>query len=177
MSGRFALVIGNSSYAHAPELLNPCIDAQAFGEKLKTLGFSVTTDTDLVNNQMEDILVRFYRDIRVAAAVECIRGDAGQKQARQDKVKKIFADNNHPLAIPTGDKYSISIQTINRFSKSAGTTFRAGIESITNALAAVFLMHIGDAPGDTGTIRKCSDVRSSNHYRSESGSVVCNAVS
>jgi Caspase domain/TIR domain len=68
MTGRIALVIGNSAYEHAPELFNPSKDARAMAESLIALDFSVNLHVDLTNNKMEDAIRKFGGDIREADA-------------------------------------------------------------------------------------------------------------
>jgi hypothetical protein len=54
-----ALVIGNSTYENVDALKNPTNDAEDVSDKLKYLGFSVTTLTNATREQMEEALVQF----------------------------------------------------------------------------------------------------------------------
>lgn len=65
MAGRRALVIGNADYVEPRnKLSNPCNDAAAIGEKLRGLHFDVTIHTDLICDEMENVLYRFEEGIR-----------------------------------------------------------------------------------------------------------------
>ena len=55
---RIALVIGNSSYKNAP-LDNPVNDANDVADKLKKLGFTVITRTNLTSKQIGSTLREF----------------------------------------------------------------------------------------------------------------------
>ena len=57
---RVALVVGNSVYEHAPELLNPTNDATAISEVLENLGFDVIPAFDQTGNAMRNTLREFY---------------------------------------------------------------------------------------------------------------------
>ncbi len=58
---RYALVIGNSAYQHAPVLPNPQNDARAMSEALESVGFEVLVGIDLTKAGMVDIVRRFSR--------------------------------------------------------------------------------------------------------------------
>ncbi len=58
---RVALVIGNSAYRKVPQLPNPVRDAKALAEKLRGLGFAVTTKTDLDYDGMRKAFRAFSR--------------------------------------------------------------------------------------------------------------------
>jgi tetratricopeptide (TPR) repeat protein len=58
---RVALVIGNGDYAAAPKLANPPNDAKDVGAKLASLGFTVTTLTDLDEKAMSRAIDEFGR--------------------------------------------------------------------------------------------------------------------
>jgi hypothetical protein len=57
--GRFALVIGNSAYAHVSRLNNPSNDAQDMANELKRLGFAVDLLLNADYPAMEKAVVRF----------------------------------------------------------------------------------------------------------------------
>lgn len=59
--GRVALVIGNSSYKHAPILKNPVADARLLADQLKLLGFDVLLHVDLDGAAMRRA-IRIYSD-------------------------------------------------------------------------------------------------------------------
>ena len=59
---RVALVIGNSSYSHAP-LQNPLNDAQDMGQLLKSFDFKVTHREDLDKKGMERAIYNFTRKL------------------------------------------------------------------------------------------------------------------
>ena len=61
---RVALVIGNSGYAHAPYLPNPSNDARAISAVLSEAGYDVTSEGDLSNLWMLEVL----RDFAAKAA-------------------------------------------------------------------------------------------------------------
>jgi TPR repeat protein len=63
---RIALVIGNSSYAHGGRLANPVNDAAMIAKVLTSIGFKVTTRTDLGREGMTQALEAFARDSRDA---------------------------------------------------------------------------------------------------------------
>ena len=54
-----AFVIGNSTYLHVDALKNPTNDAEDISDKLSSLGFSVTTLTNVTTQQMEEGLMQF----------------------------------------------------------------------------------------------------------------------
>lgn len=56
-----ALVFGNGAYAGSARLDNPLNDARAISEKLRSMGFSVTTVTDARRGQMLEALAQFQR--------------------------------------------------------------------------------------------------------------------
>lgn len=58
---RFALVIGNSKYAHAP-LVNPANDARSIAQSLRDSGFTVTEVIDQNRDQMKSA-VRAFGDL------------------------------------------------------------------------------------------------------------------
>ncbi len=56
---RIALVVGNSNYEHADALPNPKNDADAIGDALEKVGFTVTTHIDLDQRDMQAALRDF----------------------------------------------------------------------------------------------------------------------
>jgi hypothetical protein len=60
---RVALVIGNSGYEHAGELVNPRNDAADVAAALEKVGFLVITGIDLDKPAMESAIRRFAREI------------------------------------------------------------------------------------------------------------------
>ncbi len=63
---RVALVIGNSEYAHVPELANPSNDAADMAEKLKSLGFDVVDGRNLDFQAMRRIIRNFIGSLKDA---------------------------------------------------------------------------------------------------------------
>lgn len=61
-----ALVVGNSSYSHAPPLVNPRNDAEDMAALLRRLGFQVIAGLDLDKAAMEDRVRAFSRQARAA---------------------------------------------------------------------------------------------------------------
>lgn len=59
---RHALIIGNSSYDYSP-LKNPANDASDIASTLETLGFKVILKTDVDQEQMEDAIADFGREL------------------------------------------------------------------------------------------------------------------
>ena len=59
---RHALIIGNSEYDYSP-LKNPVNDAKDIAGMLETLGFDVILKTDVDQEQMEDAIADFGRDL------------------------------------------------------------------------------------------------------------------
>jgi len=59
---RHALIIGNSGYDYSP-LKNPVNDAKDIAGMLKSLGFDVILKTDVDQEQMEDAIADFGRDL------------------------------------------------------------------------------------------------------------------
>jgi uncharacterized caspase-like protein len=57
--GRYALVIGNSSYAHAEPLPNSARDAAAMAETLEALGFTVFKGVDLTGKRFAGLIDEF----------------------------------------------------------------------------------------------------------------------
>jgi tetratricopeptide (TPR) repeat protein len=60
---RVALVIGNSAYSRFPAIPNPRNDAEDIGRTLKGLGFEVLLGIDLNRADMEEMLIRFARNL------------------------------------------------------------------------------------------------------------------
>ena len=60
---RVALVIGNSAYSRFPAIPNPRNDAEDIGRMLKGLGFDVLLGIDLNRADMEEMLIRFARNL------------------------------------------------------------------------------------------------------------------
>ena len=56
-----ALVIGNAAYAGSMRLLNPVNDATAISQKLRSLGFTVTTVTDMNRQRLVQAMTQFRR--------------------------------------------------------------------------------------------------------------------
>jgi Putative peptidoglycan binding domain/Caspase domain len=54
---RFALVLGESTYAKLPQLPGCSVSAQVIGERLRALGFAVTEQTDESNGAMSAALI------------------------------------------------------------------------------------------------------------------------
>jgi Putative peptidoglycan binding domain/Caspase domain len=54
---RFALVLGESTYAKLPPLQGCSVSAQVIGERLRALGFTVTEQTDASNGAMSAALI------------------------------------------------------------------------------------------------------------------------
>ena len=65
---RVALIIGNSTYQHAPTLANPGNDAGDMAAKLRTLGFEVVDGIDLRKRDMEK-RIRAFADLLAGADV------------------------------------------------------------------------------------------------------------
>jgi len=65
---RFALVLGESTYAKLPQLAGCSVSAQVIGERLRALGFEVTEQTDASNGAMSAALIDLAG--QVAAAPE-----------------------------------------------------------------------------------------------------------
>ena len=65
---RYALVIGNASYANAP-LANPLNDAQDIAQKLKLLNFEVDMYLDIGKNNLPKVIAKFYNRINDRDAV------------------------------------------------------------------------------------------------------------
>ncbi len=65
---RVALVIGNSAYAHVPQLTNPANDATDIAAELKKLGFEVIAGTDADKRSMKNALRQFVERRRGAEA-------------------------------------------------------------------------------------------------------------
>lgn len=68
---RYALVIGNASYATAP-LANPLNDAQDISEKLKQLNFEVDLYLDIEKNNIANVITSFYGKIDNRDAVSVL---------------------------------------------------------------------------------------------------------
>ncbi|PDQ22023.1 hypothetical protein CN311_06300 [Mesorhizobium sanjuanii] len=63
-AGRFALVIGNSDYQHAPSLPNGKKDAAAIARALQNLGFGVSLILNVSHEAMREAIERFSRGLR-----------------------------------------------------------------------------------------------------------------
>jgi formylglycine-generating enzyme required for sulfatase activity len=63
---KVALVIGNSAYKNTQALLNPENDANDTAAAFRRLGFATTLGTNLDKAGMEDLLIRFSREIKTA---------------------------------------------------------------------------------------------------------------
>ncbi|TIT03985.1 MAG: caspase family protein [Mesorhizobium sp.] len=63
-AGRFALVVGNSDYEHAPSLPNGRNDAAAISGALQNLGFGVSLTLDVSHDAMRKAIQQFSRSLR-----------------------------------------------------------------------------------------------------------------
>ncbi len=63
---RVALVIGNSTYRYAPEILNPANDSQDAANALRKLGFEVIEGQDLDYQSIRDAVRKFSDEIKDA---------------------------------------------------------------------------------------------------------------
>jgi len=63
---RVALVVGNSTYVHAPWLANPANDARLMAETLSRLGFAVTLETDVTQAALRRALASFTDAVAAA---------------------------------------------------------------------------------------------------------------
>jgi hypothetical protein len=61
---RYALVIGNAKYKHAPALGNPVNDAKAVTDKLRSLGFDVHEGEDLTFPEIGEMVDRFQEKLK-----------------------------------------------------------------------------------------------------------------
>jgi uncharacterized caspase-like protein len=66
---RFALVIGNGAYVHAPKLATAANDANALAATLGRIGFDVTVATDLETGRMHQALQQFAAKLGGAKVV------------------------------------------------------------------------------------------------------------
>lgn len=66
---RVALVIGNSAYKNASELLNPANDATDMAQTLKDLGFEVISGTNQTKAQMQNLIRQFGNRLADTKAV------------------------------------------------------------------------------------------------------------
>jgi hypothetical protein len=64
--GKFAMVIGNSSYEGSARLKNPINDARLIAEDLKSLQFNVRVVNNFSSRQLEEALLQFFQDSRQA---------------------------------------------------------------------------------------------------------------
>lgn len=64
---RFALVLGESTYAKLPPLAGCSVSAQVIGERLRALGFAVTEQTDASNGAMSAALIDLAGQAAAAA--------------------------------------------------------------------------------------------------------------
>lgn len=65
---RFALVIGNAGYTSVPALDNPVNDARLMSDELRSVGFSVTTLTDVNREEIMHEVETFARTVRAAGS-------------------------------------------------------------------------------------------------------------
>jgi len=65
---KLALVIGNSQYAHAPALSNPVNDAALIGARLSSVGFTLTSYTDLSQKALRRAVSDFAGKVRDAGS-------------------------------------------------------------------------------------------------------------
>ena len=56
---RLALVIGNSSYQHSPQLANPVNDARSIRDALQSVGFDVFEYEDINQTEMKQAIDKF----------------------------------------------------------------------------------------------------------------------
>jgi len=63
---RVALVVGNSTYAHAPWLANPASDARLMADTLSRLGFAVALETDVTQAELRRALAAFTDEVAAA---------------------------------------------------------------------------------------------------------------
>lgn len=62
LAGRYALVVGNKSYATAP-LNNSVNDATAVAKKLESVGFEVTLLVDIAKDELKNQVFKFYQSV------------------------------------------------------------------------------------------------------------------
>jgi uncharacterized caspase-like protein len=101
---RIALVIGNSSYRHAPALPNPKNDAEDMAAALRRVGFKVVDGVDLEFVGMRRALAQFEREARDAsAAVVFYAGHGVQYEAQNYLV---------PVDAKLSDGYAVKHETL-----------------------------------------------------------------
>ena len=88
---RVALVIGNSAYQHAPELINPKNDATDVAAALRTLGFQVIDGFDLNKTDFERKVRDFSAALRDAEAGVFFYAGHGLQVAGQNHLVPIEA--------------------------------------------------------------------------------------
>jgi hypothetical protein len=65
---RIALVIGNGAYTNAPSLKNPPNDARDMAATLKTLGFDITSGTNLNQRNMKRLIREFGQTLKAGGS-------------------------------------------------------------------------------------------------------------
>ncbi len=101
LAGKYALVLGNSSYQHVNKLPNPAYDAKAVGESFERLGFKVTTAEDLGYDEMRRAILQFGRDARGADMAVIYFAGHGIELGGEDWLIPIDADLQTDLDVDT----------------------------------------------------------------------------
>lgn len=101
---RVALVVGNSTYAHAGALKNPSNDAKAVADTLKTLGFDVLVGLDLTARDFSFMVVDFAERLKSAdVALFYYAGHAIQYEERNYLI---------PVDAELANEFSVKRETI-----------------------------------------------------------------
>jgi len=119
---RFALVIGNGNYKEIGSLDNSVNDALSLSRKLKSLGFNVTTLTDMKSDDIQNTLNSFEQSIYPGSAIFFYFSGHGVQIAGHNylimsdfSVKRSSntdaSDKSH-LIIDSLKKYSISLDEV-----------------------------------------------------------------
>ena len=104
VKGRFALVIGNSGYAHVEALPNPVRDAADVADTLSRLGFEVTLGIDVAHRRFERVLEEFVLRSAGAEDVVFYYGGHGFQLGKSNYLVPVDAELK--------DRQSIAAETI-----------------------------------------------------------------
>ncbi|WP_046868087.1 caspase family protein [Microvirga massiliensis] len=96
---RIALVIGNTSYKHAPALPNPRNDAQDMAAVLRRLGFEVVDGLDLDQRGMAKALAQFARSVQEADAALVFYAGHGLQYQGQNFLVPVDAELKDDVSV------------------------------------------------------------------------------
>ncbi|MER9654569.1 caspase domain-containing protein [Mesorhizobium sp. M0152] len=153
-AGRFALVIGNSDYQHAPSLPNGKKDAAAIATALQNLGFGVSLSLNVNHEAMREAVEQFSRSLRpgdvslfyyaghglqangtnylipVDAALKRPSDLAIEGQRLDDVIDAMTVENNTAILLLDACRNNPFTQTLSLAKKSRAINFGLGLAPV-----------------------------------------------